>query len=329
MPKQQRRTLAVLCLAALLGAATPAIARPAPEGTGDVVSDINASPPLKAGANSAPVLRAQILLDRAHFPSGEIDAVYGSNMTRAVAAWQKSQGLRATGSIDAKSWAALNRDSTPPMLTYRISEADAAGPYQAIPEDMMEKAALPALGYRSAEEALAERFHIKPALLRRLNPDKDFAKAGEEIIVPNVARSPLPAASKVVVDRSDLSVSLVDEQGKTAARFPATIGSKHDPLPIGNWKIKGVARDPPFHYNPGLFWDAEEGHSKAKIAPGPNNPVGVVWIDLSKPHYGIHGTPEPGTIGKTQSHGCIRLANWDAAALAEAVKPGTPALLRR
>ncbi|HEY0916375.1 MAG TPA: L,D-transpeptidase, partial [Solimonas sp.] len=112
-------------------------------------------------------------------------------------------------------------------------------------------------------------------------------------------------------------------------RFPATIGSRHDPLPLGKWKINGVSRDPPFHYNPKLFWDAEEGHSKAKIPPGPNNPVGVVWIDLSKPHYGIHGTPEPRTIGKTQSHGCIRLSNWDAAALADAVKPGTPALLQR
>ncbi|AXQ28463.1 murein L,D-transpeptidase [Solimonas sp. K1W22B-7] len=329
MPQQQGHRLAVLCLAALLGVATQADARPAPEATGDVVSDLNASPPLQRGAHSAAVLRAQILIDRAHFPSGEIDAVYGSNMARAVAAWQKSRGLRASGSIDAKSWAELIRDNTPPLLTYRVSDADAAGPYQTIPEDMMEKAALPALGYRSAEEALAERFHIKPELLRRLNPDRDFARAGEEIIVPNVARGPLPAAAKVVVDRSDLSVSLVDAQGRTAARFPATIGSRHDPLPLGKWKIKGVARDPPFHYNPGLFWDAEAGHSKAKIAPGPNNPVGVVWIDLSKPHYGIHGTPEPGTIGKTQSHGCIRLANWDAAALAEAVKPGTPALLRR
>jgi lipoprotein-anchoring transpeptidase ErfK/SrfK len=112
------------------------------------------------------------------------------------------------------------------------------------------------------------------------------------------------------------------------ARYPASVGSEHDPLPVGNWKIKGVAKNPPFHYNPALFWDADPGHSKAKIAPGPNNPVGVVWIDLTKDHYGIHGTPEPGKIGYTQSHGCIRLTNWDAMKLAQVVGPGTPAVLK-
>jgi lipoprotein-anchoring transpeptidase ErfK/SrfK len=123
-------------------------------------------------------------------------------------------------------------------------------------------------------------------------------------------------------------VALVDADGKTLAQFPASMGSEHDPLPLGNWKVKGVARNPVFHYNPKLFWDADATQVAAKIPAGPNSPVGVVWIDLSKKNYGIHGTPEPSVIGKTQSHGCIRLTNWDAAALAQAVSPGTPAVLQ-
>jgi lipoprotein-anchoring transpeptidase ErfK/SrfK len=138
----------------------------------------------------------------------------------------------------------------------------------------------------------------------------------------------LAKADKVVVDRSDATVSLIDAAGRTVAQFPATMGSEHDPLPLGEWKIQGVAHTPAFHYNPALFWDANPSHAKATIAPGPNNPVGVVWIDLSKDHYGIHGTPEPSTIGKTQSHGCIRLTNWDALALSDAVSPGMVALLQ-
>jgi lipoprotein-anchoring transpeptidase ErfK/SrfK len=138
----------------------------------------------------------------------------------------------------------------------------------------------------------------------------------------------LPDAAKVVVDQDDSSVSLVDADGKVYARFPATTGSKHDPLPIGEWKINGVAKNPTFNYNPDLFWDANPAHDKATLQPGPNNPVGLVWIDLSKEHYGIHGTPEPARISKSQSHGCIRLTNWDALRVASAVKPGMVASLQ-
>ena len=136
-----------------------------------------------------------------------------------------------------------------------------------------------------------------------------------------------PAAAKVVVDKSDRNVRVFDAQGRLIAQFPASIGSEHDPLPLGEWQIKGVARLPPFHYSPELFWDAADGDTKTKLPPGPNGPVGVVWIDLSKDHYGIHGTSEPEMIGRTQSHGCIRLTNWDAAKLAQMVRPGTPAIL--
>jgi len=138
----------------------------------------------------------------------------------------------------------------------------------------------------------------------------------------------LPKAAKVLIDKSDSTLQLLDDQGKVLAQVPVSSGSQHDPLPIGEWKILGVARDPTFHYNPKLFWDAKKGDSKQTLPPGPNNPVGVVWIDISKPHYGLHGTPEPGHVGKTESHGCVRMTNWDALRVADAVGPSLTVVMQ-
>jgi lipoprotein-anchoring transpeptidase ErfK/SrfK len=192
----------------------------------------------------------------------------------------------------------------------------------------MEKARLPTLGYATPAEALGEKFHASPALIEKLNKGKNLAQAGEQIMVPNVAGTPaLPPAAKIVVSKEGRVLTLYDAGGRLLAQYPASSGSEHDPLPIGTWKVEGVSRNPVYHYNPKLFWDARPGDRKTTVAAGPNNPVGVAWIDLSKPHYGIHGTPVPGTVGKTESHGCVRLTNWSVAEVAGLVKAGTEVVM--
>ncbi len=332
--------LLAACLAGALAAPQVNAAAPANALTVEAVNDAgkpaDAVPATKAKAKKAPakpssaaLLRAQILLDRAHFSSGEIDAASGSNMRLALSGFQKKSGLEPSGQLDAATWEALNADSGEALTTYVLTDADVAGPFNPIPESMADKAKLKALGYTSVLEALGERFHASPKLLQRLNPGKSLSSAGEEIIVPNVLDTePLPKAGKIIVDKTDRTLTLVDTAGATIAQFPASTGSEHDPLPLGTWKVNGVSKNPVFHYNPKLFWDADAGEKKAKIPAGPNNPVGVAWVDLSKDHYGIHGTPVPGLIGKTQSHGCIRLTNWDVVKLTESVGPGTEVLLQ-
>lgn len=287
--------------------------------------------PVAKAATSAigmTAVQTQVMLDRAGFSPGEIDGASGTSTKRALDAFTKSGGKADALPTDA-------------VTQYRITEEDAAGPFTPdIPEDMLEKSKLPALGYASLLESLGERFHASPALLKRLNPAAKFA-AGEEIHVPNVAAAVAPvgpprgrqsdaastpenpAATTVTVRKSTSDLVVTDGAGKVLMYAPVTTGSEHDPLPIGEWKVTGVQKDPKFHYNPDLFWDAEPTHSKATIPAGPNNPVGVVWVDISKPHYGLHGTPEPSTVGKTASHGCVRLTNWDAVRLASLVRPGT------
>jgi lipoprotein-anchoring transpeptidase ErfK/SrfK len=287
------------------------------------VNDPNAA----KASTAAGILRAQILLDRAKFSPGEIDGRPGANFDRAIAGFQEAHSLPASGKLDDALWQALNADSGPLLVPYRITEADVAGPFTEIPSDLIEQSKLAKLGFATPTEALGEQFHVSPTLLKRLNPTAKF-EAGEEIQVPNVLTGgpSTVKAAKVTVSKAG-TVRALDATGNVLAQFPCSSGSEHDPLPIGTWKIKGVSRNPTFNYNPELFWDATPGHTKATISAGPNNPVGVVWIDLSKEHYGIHGTPEPGNVGHTQSHGCIRLTNWDATKLAAMVSPGVPAVL--
>lgn len=285
------------------------------------------APKKSAATVNIEAVQTQVMLDRAGYSPGEIDGAIGTSTKRALAAYTKGGGAADALPADA-------------ITTYTITANDAAGPFTPdIPEDMVEKSKLKSLDYKNLLEALGERFHASPNLLKRLNPTAKFA-AGEEIKVPNVldtaqpadppggrqsdAGSPTsPAVTTVTVRKGTSDLIVTDAAGRTLMYAPVTTGSERDPLPIGEWKVNGVQKNPAFHYNPKLFWDADPTHSKALIPPGPNNPVGVVWVDISKPHYGLHGTPEPAAIGKTSSHGCVRLTNWDAMKLATLVRPGT------
>jgi lipoprotein-anchoring transpeptidase ErfK/SrfK len=283
---------------------------------------------LRPGDRGPGVLRAQIMLARAHFSCGELDAVYGKNLAVTAKAFRENRNLPAGDSIDAAVWTELNSDTAQALVPYTLTTDDVAGPFLEIPKKMEDQARLSTMAYSSPIEEVAEHFHISPALLGRMNPGADLSNAGQPLTVPNVF-SPVPgAAARVVVSKSESSVRAYDAAGKLIAFYVATIGSEHDPLPLGAWKIRGVSRNPAFHYDPNLFWDASSKDKKTLIRPGPNNPVGLVWIDLSKEHYGIHGTPEPSLVGHAYSHGCIRLTNWDALELASLVKPGVPAELK-
>ena len=282
---------------------------------------------VRPGTAEARVVRAQILLDRARFSPGQIDGRYGGDLGVAVKGYQEAHHLNPDGIVGAEMWRSLDRDTRPLLTTYRITAADLKGPFAPIPEDIQEQAHLKWMGYESSTEELAEKFHLSPLLLAGLNPGKDLKKAGEAIMVPAVGRAPARRALRVVVSKSKRTVTAYGAGGTLLAQYPATMGGEHDPLPIGRWTITSVQRNPWFYYDPVHFWNASPSDAAAKLPPGPRNPAGVVWMGLSKAHYGIHGTPDPGRIRHGESAGCVRLTNWDAADLSHMVVRGTPAIL--
>ncbi|RWC88245.1 MAG: murein L,D-transpeptidase [Mesorhizobium sp.] len=275
----------------------------------------------------ATVLKAQILLDRARFSPGLIDGHQAENFTKAVRAFQAANALPADGKLNRETWDKLVATSQggTVLVNYELTRKDVRGPFtKRIPASMERMAHLRRLGYRSSLERIAERFHISEQLLRRLNPGISFRTAGAKLLVPAIARDdPASAVASLEVDKAAREVRVLDDSGKVVSVYPASIGSEEKPAPSGEAQVTRVVHKPTYHYDPHFAFKGVRTKRPFTIAAGPNNPVGSVWIDLSIESYGIHGTPEPGKIGKTFSHGCIRLTNWDAEDLALEVHKGT------
>ncbi|PWK63275.1 lipoprotein-anchoring transpeptidase ErfK/SrfK [Aminobacter sp. AP02] len=267
----------------------------------------------------------QILLDRAGASPGVIDGRFGSNVDKALAAYNEMTGtsLKSTDAEGIK--AALAATGGDAFGSYTITPEDAAGPFVAsIPTDYGEKAKLERMAFTSVTEMLAERFHMDETYLKALNPEANFNRPGTIVKVANFGKLVNKPVARIVADKTLKQVRAYNEAGQLVAAYPATIGSSDTPSPTGIHAVSRIALDPNYTYNPNLNFKQGENDKILTIPPGPNGPVGSVWIALDKPTYGIHGTPDPSKIGKTESHGCVRLTNWDARELAKIVKSGVP-----
>lgn len=277
-----------------------------------------------ARGRSREMLAVQILLDRTGHSPGVIDGFGGGNTSRALAAYEKASGLEVDGEVDDKTMSKLRSDvgSDPLFTTYTISESDLAGPFKPIPSGMEEMATRDRITYSGPTEYLAEKFHMDKDFLAAMNPDADFSTAGSKITVAQTGSETISeTVARIEVDKANSEVRAYDEAGNLLTSFPATVGSSQFPSPSGTMNVAAIAMEANYTFDPS---DQEWGGDEAlTIPPGPNNPIGGVWIDLGKQGYGIHGTADPSSIAKTASHGCVRLTNWDARALAAAVDPGS------
>ncbi|MGH7571506.1 MAG: L,D-transpeptidase family protein [Gemmatimonadota bacterium] len=301
--------------------------------------------PLFGDVEGPSVLFAQILLDRVRFSPGVLDGKWGKNTEKAVYWFQHREDLPASGIVDSITFTRLHARADAPEAFLRehlLTEKDVAGPFVDIPADVYAQRRLDCMCFESLAEKLGERFHATPAVLAALNPgvSLDSLRVGDSLLVPDLGivesrsgTSPLdsigatPASSEpgighVLVSGLGSYLHVLDEEGRILYHFPTTLGSSYDPSPEGEVEVVSVTPDPWFHYQPSLLGGVDRSKPSTLIPPGPNNPVGRVWIKLSKPHYGIHGTREPATIGYETSSGCVRLTNWDAMFLGARLGPG-------
>ena len=309
--------------------ATSPLAEPSPETpaaeTAILPPSAEIAPPDSVTFNAA-LVRIQVLLDRAHFSPGVIDGFDGENVAKAVSAYQTAHALPVNGRADDTLLQTLAAaDPAGALSSYVIAASDVVGPFAVVPSDLEAMAQLEHVGFADAAEGLAEKFHMDVDLLRTLNPGADFARAGTEIVVANAGGGLATMVASIEIDKPGRAVRAYSADGQLLAYYPATIGSEAAPAPTGAHEVRAIAFDPTYHYDAArLPTFGQRAHGPLTIQPGPNNPVGAVWIALSLDTYGIHGAPEASLVSKTQSHGCVRLTNWDAVELARAVRAGTP-----
>lgn len=314
-----------IAIAFTLLAATPALAKDNKSFTAEAINAATFTGKLPSDAKEHPLaVKVQVLLDRIHFSPGEIDGLFGENVEKALIAFAEANGLPSTKVLTADIWDKLQATSSDPVLTdYTLTDKDIAGPFiDKLPAKMEEMKSLKKLGFTSAEEALAERFHMSKDLLETLNPKAKFDKAGETITIVKLTDRKPDKAARLEVDKVRQTVKAFAKDGKLLAFYPASVGSEEKPTPSGMLKVTSVHANPVYRYDPKYRFKGVESSKPFTIAAGPNNPVGSMWIGLSEKSYGIHGTSDPSRVSKSDSHGCVRMTNWDAERIAAAVKKG-------
>ncbi|MEO5611715.1 MAG: L,D-transpeptidase family protein [Sphingomicrobium sp.] len=352
--KTSRVVLGSLCAAsaaiALAQTGPKAVSAPATDAVkSQPAADKAAIPFAPPGTRGSPIIgeifHAQVLLDAAGFSPGVIDGKRGKSLTQAITGFQEAHGLDTNGTLDGPTRQALLQGARPSTVKVKLGPDDVKSTYiYPLPKDPALQEKLPFLGYRNMLEKVAERYHTTPATVVALNGPQALIGLGQMLLLPNVVPTSRdysgvagkgatvmnllnvdarqPQGKSILVDKSAGVLKVLDADDRLVAQFPVTMGSTHDPLPVGDWKVTTYAFLPPFHYQPNLFWDAKDTATEHMLPAGPNGPVGVAWLDLTKEHYGIHGTPSPETIGRAESHGCIRMTNWDVMRLARMMKPG-------